>query len=56
MPVKAIIFDYERLVDTLLALRDRYRLELLSNAADDLRAALIERWQIGGLFDDIIIS
>jgi epoxide hydrolase-like predicted phosphatase len=44
------------LVKILPSLRERYRLGLLSNANDDLRAMLVERWQIAGLFDDMIIS
>jgi epoxide hydrolase-like predicted phosphatase len=44
------------LVDYLPSLRERYTLGLLSNANDDLRPMLIERWQIAGLFDDMIIS
>jgi HAD superfamily hydrolase (TIGR01549 family) len=46
----------QELVDYLPTLRERYALGLLSNANDDLRQALIERWQIDGLFDDMIIS
>ena len=44
------------LVDYLSSLREHYILGLLSNANDDLRPMLIERWQIAGLFDDMIIS
>jgi epoxide hydrolase-like predicted phosphatase len=44
------------LVEFLTSLRERYSLGLLSNANDDLRAMLIERWQIADLFDDMIIS
>jgi epoxide hydrolase-like predicted phosphatase len=44
------------LVETLPALRERYRLGLLSNANDDLRQMLTERWQISDQFDDMIIS
>jgi epoxide hydrolase-like predicted phosphatase len=44
------------LVDMLPSLRDRYSLGLISNANDDLRAMLTERWQIADLFDDMIIS
>jgi epoxide hydrolase-like predicted phosphatase len=46
----------QELVEVLPALRERYRLGLLSNANDDLRQVLTERWQIAGLFDDMIIS
>jgi epoxide hydrolase-like predicted phosphatase len=44
------------LVEALPALRERYCLGLLSNANDDLRQMLLERWQIASLFDDMIIS
>jgi putative hydrolase of the HAD superfamily len=44
------------LVEILPALRERYCLGLLSNANDDLRQVLTERWQIADLFDDMIIS
>jgi len=44
------------LVEILPALREHYCLGLLSNANDDLRQMLIERWQIADLFDDMIIS
>ena len=44
------------LVEVLPSLRERYYLGLLSNANDDLRQMLTERWQIAGRFDDMIIS
>jgi HAD superfamily hydrolase (TIGR01509 family) len=44
------------LVDYLPSLREHYRLGLLSNANDDLRTMLTERWRIADLFDDMIIS
>jgi epoxide hydrolase-like predicted phosphatase len=44
------------LVDILPSLRERFKLGLLSNANDDLRSMLTERWQIDGFFDDLIIS
>ncbi len=44
------------LVDYLSTLREHYLVGLLSNAFDDLRPMLIERWQIADLFDDMIIS
>jgi epoxide hydrolase-like predicted phosphatase len=44
------------LVEAMSLLRERYSLGLLSNANDDLRVMLIERWQIADLFDDMIIS
>ena len=34
----------------------RCKIGLLSNANDDLRAMLTDRWQIADLFDDIVIS
>ena len=46
----------QELVDMLPSLRERYKLGLLSNANDDLRAMLTERWQIADRFDDLIIS
>jgi len=46
----------QELVDYLPALRKHYRIGLLSNANDDLRQMLVERWQIADLFDDMIIS
>jgi putative hydrolase of the HAD superfamily len=33
-----------------------YKIGLLSNANDDLRAMLTERWRIADLFDDMVIS
>lgn len=44
------------LVDYLPALGERCCLGLLSNAYDDLRAMLTERWKIADLFDDMVIS
>jgi putative hydrolase of the HAD superfamily len=44
------------LVDLLRSLRGRYRTALLSNAWDDLRQILINRWGITDAFDEIIIS
>ena len=44
------------LVDQLPALQVRFRLGLLSNANDDLRSVLTDRWQIDSLFDDLVIS
>ena len=37
-------------------LHPRYKVGLLSNAWDDLRQTLHERWNIDGLFDEMIIS
>jgi HAD superfamily hydrolase (TIGR01509 family) len=44
------------LVELLPSLRELYSLGLLSNANDDLRQMLTDRWQIADLFDDMIIS
>lgn len=37
-------------------LHPRYKVGLLSNAWDDLRRTMHERWNIDGLFDELIIS
>jgi epoxide hydrolase-like predicted phosphatase len=44
------------LLDFIRGLRGRYKVGLLSNAWDDLRQTLHERWDIDGLFDELIIS
>lgn len=44
------------LVDYLRSLRRRYRTALLSNAWDDLRQVIQERWRIADAFDEITIS
>ncbi len=44
------------LLDFIRGLRPRYKVGLLSNAWDDLRQTLHERWNIDGLFDELIIS
>ncbi len=44
------------LVDYLRALRPHCKIGLLSNANDDLRQVLIDRWEIADLFDGMIIS
>ncbi len=44
------------LIDLLRSLRGRYRTALLSNAWDDLRQVLTERWGISDAFDELIIS
>lgn len=44
------------LVEFLRALRPRYKTALLSNAWDDLRQAVEERWQIADAFDELVIS
>jgi HAD superfamily hydrolase (TIGR01509 family) len=45
-----------RLLDYIRSLRPRYKVGLLSNAWDDLRKTLHDRWNIDGLFDEMIIS
>ena len=47
--------NQEQLAD-IRSLRGKYKIGLLSNAFDDLRAMLVERWQIADLFDDLVIS
>jgi HAD superfamily hydrolase (TIGR01509 family) len=44
------------LLDFIRGLRGRYKVGLLSNAWDDLSQTLHERWDIDGLFDELIIS
>ncbi len=44
------------LIDTIRALRPRYTTALLSNAWDDLRQLLVEKWKIDDAFDKIFIS
>ena len=44
------------LVDTLRALRPRYKTALLSNAWGDLRQALASEWKIADVFDELVIS
>ena len=44
------------LVDAIRTLRPRYKTALLSNAWDNLRGLLVERWQVAGEFDDLVIS
>jgi epoxide hydrolase-like predicted phosphatase len=44
------------LLDTIRKLHPRYKVGLLSNAWDDLRQTMHERWNIDGLFDELIIS
>ena len=45
-----------RLLEYIRSLRPRYRVGLLSNAWDDLRQTMHQRWNIDGLFDELIIS
>ncbi len=44
------------LLDYIRDLHPRYKVGLLSNAWDDLRQTLHTRWNIDGLFDELIIS
>lgn len=45
-----------KLLEFIRDLRPRYRVGLLSNAWEDLRQTLHARWDIDGLFDELIIS
>jgi len=47
--------DHE-LVDYIRTLHKSYKTALLSNAWNDLRKTLHERWDIEGLFDEMVIS
>ena len=44
------------LLDFIRNLRPRFKVGLLSNAWDDLRETMHTRWDIDGLFDELIIS
>jgi epoxide hydrolase-like predicted phosphatase len=44
------------LIETIQKLHLTYKTALLSNAWDNLRQTLHERWNIDGLFDELIIS
>jgi epoxide hydrolase-like predicted phosphatase len=44
------------LLEIIHRLRPKYKVGLLSNAWDDLRHTLHARWNIDGLFDDLVIS
>jgi HAD superfamily hydrolase (TIGR01509 family) len=44
------------LLDYIRTLRPHYKVGLLSNAWDDLRQTMHNRWNIDGLFDELIIS
>ena len=44
------------LIETLRKQHQTYKTALLSNAWDDLRQTMHERWDIDGLFDELIIS
>jgi epoxide hydrolase-like predicted phosphatase len=46
----------EELMRFLRALRPRFKTALLSNAWDDLRLVIEERWKIADAFDEIFIS
>jgi epoxide hydrolase-like predicted phosphatase len=45
-----------RLLEYIRGLRPRYKVGLLSNAWSDLRQTMHQRWNIDGLFDELIIS
>jgi HAD superfamily hydrolase (TIGR01549 family) len=45
-----------KLLDYIRDLHPRFKVGLLSNAWDDLRQTLHTRWNIDGLFDEVIIS
>jgi epoxide hydrolase-like predicted phosphatase len=45
-----------QLVETIRKLHQTYKTALLSNAWNDLRQTLHERWNLDGLFDELIIS
>jgi putative hydrolase of the HAD superfamily len=45
-----------KLLEFIRSLHPRYKVGLLSNAWDDLRQTLHNRWHIDGLFDELIIS
>lgn len=44
------------LVDYIRSLRPRYRTGIISNAWDDVRQVIQERWRIADAFDSIVIS
>jgi HAD superfamily hydrolase (TIGR01509 family) len=44
------------LLDFIKSLHPRYKIGLLSNAWDDLRQTMHERWNMEVLFDDLVIS
>jgi putative hydrolase of the HAD superfamily len=44
------------LLDFIRSLHPRFKVGLLSNAWDDLRETMHTRWDIDGLFDELIIS
>ncbi len=44
------------LLDYIKGIRPEYKVGLLSNAWDDLRQTMHTRWNIDGLFDEMIIS
>jgi len=49
------VVDYE-IIKTISSLRPKYTTALLSNAWDDLRQLMIEKWKINSAFDQIFIS
>lgn len=44
------------LIAWMRELRKQYKIGLLSNAWDNLRGLLVERWQVAGEFDEMVIS
>jgi len=44
------------LVNFLRSLRGRYKTALLSNAWDDLRGIIVQKWKIADAFDELVIS
>jgi putative hydrolase of the HAD superfamily len=44
------------LLEFITNLHPRYKVSLLSNAWDDLRKTMHERWNMDVLFDDLVIS
>jgi epoxide hydrolase-like predicted phosphatase len=46
----------DELVDYIRTLRPKYKVGLLSNAWDDLRQVMRERFGFDGMFDDLVIS
>jgi epoxide hydrolase-like predicted phosphatase len=45
-----------KLLEYIRSLRPHYKIGLLSNAWDDLRMTMHQRWNIDGLFDEMVIS
>lgn len=49
------VVDY-KIIETISSLRPKYTTALLSNAWDDLRRLMVEKWKIDSAFDQIFIS